>query len=176
MPEEKNALCKHRTETDINSKLNATLNCPFCDSVISRIVEMEPWEFEYYKNEYEYQGDNTSHESPFPLCDHVAFYGAWRWFDEHISDKWENEMMILAKDLGAEFIESETPYENHCRETSPVNVIAKSLYSNTYVKISDNFENIQDAVNRLFPGLDSVILTEDFHGMYYAIIFMNKEG
>ncbi len=176
MIEDKKESGKHGNEIDIKSKLNATLNCPFCDSVISRIVEMEPWLYEYYKNENEYHGDNTSHESPFPLCDHVAFYGAWRWFDEHISDKWKNEMMILAKDLGAEFIESETPYENHCRETSAVNVIAKILYSDTYIKVADNFENIQDTVNRLFPDLDSLILKEDFYGTYYAIIFMNKEG
>lgn len=155
-------------------KIIATLNCPFCNAIIVEEVEIENEELDDSQDEIKKRDDTRQYSLPF--CNHVAFLGVRRGNTEIISEKWQNEMMILAKDLGAEFIESETPYENHCRETSAVNVIAKILYSDTYIKVADNFENIQDAVNRLFPDLDSLILQEDFYGTYYAIIFMNKEG
>ncbi len=157
---------------DENSEIIATLNCPFCDAVIVEIVKIVHNEDEDCQDESE--NSDGIHQYGLPFCNHVAFFGFWRGHTEIITENWHNEMMILTKDLGAEFVESEADSVSKWRHNSPISVIANTLYSNNYIKKDDYYEKLQDIINRLFPDHESIVLNKQFYKNYYRMIFMNK--
>ncbi|MEI6521055.1 MAG: hypothetical protein WCO98_13595 [bacterium] len=163
---------------DGNSKINTTLNCPFCSAIIIEEVDMEPWE---YDEMYELYGKDIEkcsgkYHMIRPFCEHLAFFGMlWGLNQEEIAEKWSNEMLILAKNLGAEIIESERLYDSYGRENSPVNVIAETILFNDDSK-KENYEKIQDTLIRLFPDCDSSVLKECLNDeSIFTMIFMKKK-
>jgi hypothetical protein len=157
---------------DENLKIIATLNCPFCNAIIIEEVEIGPEELDDSQDEIKTSDDTRQYSLPY--CNHVAFLGVRRGNAEIISEKWQNEMMILAKDLGAEFIETESAPFSKWRHNSPVSTIANILYSNNYIKKGDNYEKIQDILNRLFPNYDSSVINAQMNKNHYAMIFIKK--